>query len=118
MSQRGHDSLCAVVDPEFSQNRGDVVLDRLRADAQRIADFGIGQPGADVPENLKLTLREWHRLARVAVFAMAGTSELVKHSGCDIWLGEQLFVDHVFAMSRSLDQLMELSFLYGAPTVR
>src|SRR3954464_6086053 len=50
--------LGAAADPELGEDAADVVLGRLGADEQALADLGIGQAGAEELEHVPLALAE------------------------------------------------------------
>src|SRR5680860_224638 len=59
-AERGDHCLGPVIDRQLAQDRCHMVLYGLGADAERIADFGVGHAVAHLAQDFKLTARQGH----------------------------------------------------------
>src|SRR6476620_5153861 len=89
----GHDGLRAVIDGQFAQDRGDVVLDGLGADTEGVADLGVGHAIAYLAQDLELAIGQWREGVMRRQIARGGRAELLEDPSGDIRLVEQLLVD-------------------------
>src|SRR5450759_53504 len=97
------DGLSAVVDAQFAQDAGHMVLDGLFADREGVGDLLVGHSLGDVVQDFYLARREGREDRRGFLAVDGKLAELLEDAAGDGRLGKDLVVDEVLARCDAAD---------------
>jgi hypothetical protein len=102
------DGLGAVVDGEFTEDRGDVVFDGLVGDGEDAGDLFVAVALGDAVEDFDFAWGQWREDAFGGGLHLREFPELVENARRDKRAGEDVLVDQVFAAGNFAQEFDDL----------